>query len=529
MTALWTHQQRTLDQIAAAKREGYRRILVTAPTGAGKTRIMEELLETERSAILYTDRIMLWEQLAERLGEAGFDFGLRASGYECIPHFPIQLAMVQSEVNHVTKYKRREHHRCDTVILDEAHRMKAEQMQTMLDLHMEDGATLIGFTATPIGCGDLYDHLVVAADNSECRACGSHIPAYTYAPDEPDLKDIKRQATGEFENEKMAKLFKRPVVFGRVYDHWCKLNPDAKPTILFGPDVAGSQWFCEQFHEKGVRAAHIDANQVIIDGEIYEPTRETREQLIRECASGEIQVLCNRFVLREGIDIPQLYHGIFACAVGTLTGYLQAGGRLLRNHPSLDHVVVQDHGGNWHRHGSLNANREWALDCTEATLRKSRAQSLREKQEPEGLVCPECQMVRTRGNTCPHCGHVISKRSRVVIQRSGQLKEVTGDIYKPRREARADDDNLIQTWKECVFRCGNAKQPKSFNQAMGLFCRENGGRYPHGSWPLVPADDVDGMQKITKDSLSEIGREHHDRKRTRHPEPGKTLFGKGAA
>ena len=505
---LWPHQQRCLEQIAAARREGYRRILVTAPTGAGKTVIMEQLLETERSAVLYTDRRLLWEQLSNRLGEAGFDFGLRASGYECIPEFPIQLAMVQTEVNRVLDYQQRKHHECATVILDEAHRMKGEQMRSMLDLHDADGSTLIGFTATPIGCGDLYDTLIVAADNRECRACGSHVPAYTYAPDEPDLKHVGRQATGEFENEKMAKLFKRPVVFGRVFDHWKKLNADAKPTILFGPDVPGSQWFAEQFRAKGVRSAHIDANQVIIDGEIYEPTREVREQLIAEMKSGNPPVLCNRFVMREGIDIPELYHCIFATAIGTLTGYLQAGGRLLRSHPTLDHIVVQDHGGNWHRHGSLNANRDWSLDDTEAVLRKTRAQRLRNNDEPEGIVCPECHGVRKSGNTCPHCGHQTTRKSRHVIQRNGQLKEVTGDIYKPRKEAKSDDDRLIEAWKQCLFRCGNGKKPKSFNQAMGLFCRENGGRYPNQQWPLVPTDDVEGMQKITRESLSELGRKH---------------------
>ena len=502
---LWPHQQRALDDIAFHREDGCGAILVTAPTGSGKSKVMECLLEQGEPCALYTDRRMLMEQLARGLRSAGFDFGIRAAGHEPNLFPDIQLCMVQTESRRVVELEARSHHPARVVILDEAHRLKADTMQGILELHAQDGATIIGFTATPLGLSHIYNRLIVAATNSECRACGAHVPAHTYAPSEVDVSDLKRQTTGEYEVGELRKRFSRPVVFGEVFRHWKRLNPDARPTLGFGPDVAGSQWFAEQFENQGVPAGHIDAKQVIIRGEQYESTEETRAQFIDELRAGRI-VAWNRFVLREGIDIPELYHGIFATAFGALTSYIQAGGRLLRSHPSLSGVVIQDHGGNTNRHGSLNSDREWYLEDTEQTVRAKREDRLRSKSEPEPITCPECGKMRASGPRCMDCGHIASHKSRIVIQLNGELKEVRGDIYKPRRQSQEPQE--IQDWKTCLFRCANArKRTLSFNQAMGLFAREHFGRWPNKEWPLVPQSKLDGMRKVTRETISEIARD----------------------
>ncbi|MTW08883.1 hypothetical protein GM524_13540, partial [Streptococcus pneumoniae] len=76
---------------------------------------------------------------------------------------------------------------------------------------------------------------------------------------------------------------------------------------------------------------------LIVDGEELKSNRETRRQVLDEVASGEIKVVCNRFVLREGFDLPQLYHGVLATCFGSICSYVQSVGRILRSHPSLEH------------------------------------------------------------------------------------------------------------------------------------------------------------------------------------------------
>ena len=105
--------------------------------------------------------------------------------------------------------------------------------------------------------------------------------------------------------------------------------------------------------------------------------------------------------MREGIDWPWLAHGIMACTFGGLKSYLQSGGRLLRAHPSLDQVVIQDHGGNFWRHDSLNADREWQLEDTDKSIQEKHDEKYRTKSEPEPIVCPKCAKVRKTGGDLP--------------------------------------------------------------------------------------------------------------------------------
>src|SRR5207302_733945 len=119
-------------------------------------------------------------------------------------------------------------------------------------------------------------------------------------------------------------------LIGRVWEWFEKINPEHKPTILFAPSVQGSLWFAEQFIKKGVPAAHIDGEEVFVDGQVYRTGKSVREDVLGRSRDGRIGVLCNRFVLREGIDAPWLCHGIFATVFGSLQSYLQSGGRLLR-------------------------------------------------------------------------------------------------------------------------------------------------------------------------------------------------------
>jgi superfamily II DNA or RNA helicase/intein/homing endonuclease len=353
---------------------------------------------------------------------------------------------------------------------------------------------LVHNSATPLELGHVYKRLISAGKNSELRKCGAHVPCLTYAPDEPDLRNIGPVKVGEDLTESQnVKAIMRPGIFGRVYKHWCEINKDARPTILFGPDVGGSLYFAEQFHNKGVSAAHIDAKYVWINGQQYPTTQELRDEVIAGVKCGDIKVICNRFVLREGIDIPELYCGILASVFGSLSTYLQASGRLLRSHKSLDQVVLIDHGGNYWRHGSVNADREWHLSDTNRILAERRMEALREKKEAEPITCPQCSKVRASGPKCPECGFQHQKKSRMVVQASGKLVPRYGDIVKPRVTEKRNDTE--EKWKQMYHRAKRSKNGMTFKQAWGLFYKENG-YFPPRNLPEMPKDELSWSRKV---------------------------------
>jgi len=510
----WDHQQRGVDATLAAIRDGYRRILLTCPTGGGKTliaqRLIERYLADQKRVVLYSNRKMLVDQTSDKLIEAGHYHGIRAAGYEDERDHPLQISSLQTENSRVLKKGKWKLHDAQLVIVDEAHLNSSTTVQKLLDLHLEEGnaAALVGLTATPLDLAHMYDKLIVAGNMSELRACGALVPAWHYGPDEPDLKQLKRgPALGADLSEEEQKTLmgkveddgkpnrKLQVICGRVLDWFWRLNPDRRPTILFAPGVKESIWFAEQFKAAGISAAHIDGENVWINGEFYKSSRTIREQVLAGSKDGTIVALCNRFVLREGLDLPWLAHGILATVFGSLQSYLQASGRLLRAFTGLDHVSLQDHGGNWWRHGSVNADREWRLELTNSIVAAMHEDRFRLKQDAEPFRCPQCGMILSFPNC--KCGWEAKpgKKSRPVLQADGTLREMSGDIFRAQRiYARPD---AAAKWKRMYYRSKTEKGSRTFRAAAALFAVENYWQYPSRELPLMPIHEEDWYAKCS--------------------------------
>ncbi len=516
---LWPNQIRARDLTAEAVAGGCKRMCVTSPTGTGKTYMQLEQLELANShaigAALYTDRRMLLEQTEKRLKEHGFDFGMRAAGHEPALTRPIQLCMTQTELSQVYDRKQRPLHWGKRALVDEIHKQKGDGMMRIIGDTVNAGGCAICYTATPLDLSGVCDELIVAGNVSEGRACGALVGAYTMAPDEPDPYEIKNYRIGEdLSDADNHAAMMRPGIFGRVFEHWEKLNPDRKPTILFGPDVAGSLFFAEQFQSRGIRAAHIDGDKVWLDGEFHSTDQVMRDELSKESENGNLPIVCNRFVLREGIDWPWLEHGILACVFGSLTTYLQAGGRLLRSHPGKDRAVIQDHGGSWWRHGSLNSDREWSLGDTNRQIVSDRIERMRSKTDPEPIHCPQCNMIRLSGNKCPKCGYMSGRKSRIVLQSNGTLTEKFGDIIRPR--VVATEPTTMKKWEGIFWRM--RKSRGTFKQAEGLFRKEYD-YWPPRNLPLMPLYEEDWSRHVRDVPFSRLRA-----KPPKKPDPQEELF-----
>jgi len=499
-------QQKLYDGISAAACRGVTRILGVLPTGGGKTLVMQRLaklyLDAGKKVCLYTNRRALLDQTDSSFKDADFDFGVRAAGEENQGWKDFQICSVQTEVTRLKRNKNWRLHEADLVLVDEAHVMKSAEIQNILWSH--DGALIVGLTATPIGLGKIYQELVVGGTTSECRACGALVLAHTYAPDEPDLKEYRAKlaAGTDLSQPEVVKAIMRGNVFGRVYTNWKQLNPDAKPTILFAPGLGESIWFAEQFKAKGVKWAHIDGDDIWIDGEWYRSDTTVRGQLLEDSKNGRIVGISNRFVFREGIDAPWLQHGILATVFGSLQSYLQAGGRLLRAHDSLDSVTIQDHGGNWWRHGSLNADRTWRIGLTSGLLAEERAAEMRDHPERQPWRCPRCERAMA-GGKCYGCGYQFepARRSRAVVTSDGELIDVDDLPYEAKKTA--DPVSVEKLWQAIYWRAKKSARPLLFKQARGLFYREHG-QWPPDNLPLMPKHPADWHRRVSDVPIREL-------------------------
>lgn len=527
----WPHQIRGVKDTIDAIENHTKRILLTSPTGGGKTRmaldLAQEFTSRDLGVVMYTNRRMLVEQSSRVLESAGVAHGIRAAGHDTEDSL-FQVSSIQTENSRVTKKGTWELHDAKLVIIDEAHLQTGPTVLKLIGKHIDNGAHVVGLTATPIGLGDYYDLLIQAGTNSELRQCGALVPAIHYGPDEPDLKAWRKAGAlkgieegDDLTENQVRRVMMTEGIFGRVLEWYRKLNPGQLPSILFAPGVPESLWFAQQFFQAGITAAHIDGEDVWVNGNFYKSSREAREDVLCGSRDGTIRLVCNRFVLREGIDAPWLAHCIFATIFGSLQSYLQSGGRLLRAHPSLATVTVQDHGGNWWRHGSLNADRDWRLDDTARRITSLRADRFRGRKcvkcstkllrplchecghlnVPEPACCPMCKAI-INGPSC-ECGWKrIGKRSRTVVQTNGTLKEMVGDIFAPRRVCSKPNGPAL--WERMYWRSRTENGRRTFKAAEALFAQENNWSWPDRSWPFMPRDPFDFYKLVEKVPMTDL-------------------------
>lgn len=500
----WPHQIFAADEAWDYWQRGANQVCITSPTGTGKTRIVEKIIEWGYPTLVLCHRSMLLEQWAKGFDKNGMPFGMQAAGYAPGNVDNLQLGMLQT-ISRRWEIHGEEPPEVDILIIDEIHAFTGPSIQRLIELYVERGTYVILVTATPIGIGHLAEELITAAVTSDGRKCGALLPARIVPPSEPDARAFKNKtAAGLLQFEDSVKEVMLKVICGDVLKHYAILNPEQKPAILFAPGVPESRWFTEQFMAAGIPWSHIDSKVIILNGEVMNANRANRERLLEASRTGETKGISNRFVLREGIDAPWLYHAIFACTMGGLSGWLQSAGRLLRYFPGLLEVLIQDHGGNYWRHGSPNADREWILGETDKQIADKRKAAMENKTEREPVICPKCMTVRADGAVCPKCGFAYKGKRRIVIQTDGTLKEVYGDIFKPRKVST--DPEAHKSWKECYYRCKNAG--KTFSQAKGLFMKLNRGEVPGPDFPLVPLSMGDWampVKDVPKERLTGYG------------------------
>lgn len=506
MQDLWPNQREAIRKLVDAIESGETRVLFSSPTGSGKTRVFFELAKLfsyEGFCCIYTNRKMLVEQMCKLLQKEGVDFGVRAAGYKESLDSKIQICSVQTEKLRVIKEKKRNVHgafnRC-LVIIDEAHVNKGSTVRELIKIHEGYGHQVIGATATPCDLGGIYKRLIVCGKVSELQKSGILTRAIHYGSPEPvEVKRLSKKPI--IRDSEIRGYYTVKRMHGCVFDWIKRLNPELKPTILFAPGVRESVWFCEELNKNGIRSAHIDGKHIVIDNKTYQSERGLREEILEMSSTGEVKVICNRFVMREGVDAPWLSHGIFATTFGSVQTYIQAGGRLLRSYPGKEFVTIQDHGGNWWRYGSLNKDIDWKLGITSEGIYFSRIKELSVNKELMPTVCPYCGAVKL-GNICFECKKKDNGRlTRKVVMVNGDMEDLNEPIFKTKIPKSKIDTTTI--WKSCYYAARNSKRPMTFNQTYAWFFRKHK-FYPPRNLPLMPIKKADWYRLVKDVHYSEL-------------------------
>lgn len=409
MLTLRPYQLDAIDRARAAVARGKRHVLITAPTGSGKTVVAAQLVlgavSRGRRVLVVAHRRELIRQTFAKLVRGGLpveqvgiimasvpraelalfkpsagdldDVQLWTMHGRSRPSAPVQVASIDT-------LRRKALPPADLVIIDEAHRALARSYVALREHYTS--ATHVGLTATPYrtdgkGLGGYYDELVVVTTVRALIDDGHLVEPRVWSTRAlPDLSSVRVRGS-DYDQEELADACDRSELRGDIVEHWKRLGRGAR-TVCFAASVEHSRHLVADFAAAGVPAEHLDG----------ETPTEARDAILRRVESGETRVVSNYGVLVEGWDQPSVKTCILARPTKSAAVYIQAAGRILRPWQG-EPAVILDHAGCAITHGLPQDERELSLDGKKAR-----------ETLPSVRTCDACLAVLPRGTrTCPEC------------------------------------------------------------------------------------------------------------------------------
>jgi len=417
MTApeLRPYQADTVARVSAAIEGGRRRVLVTAPTGAGKTVIVAAIVAqsvAQRQRVVFlAHRRELISQASRKLHAAGVEHGILLPGYPMRPTESVQVASIATLHARAIRTDTIELPPADLVIVDEAHHARARTYRRLLEAY--PNAAVIGLTATPCrgdgrGLGGIFDVLIECQDVATLTAAGYLVPAQIYAPSQPDLAGV-RVERGDYVERQLAERVDTAQLVGDIVEHWLRLA-ERRRTVVFATGVGHSVHLRDEFRRAGVLAEHIDGSTPI----------EERDAILGLLAAGNVEIVSNAMVLTEGWDQPEVSCLVLARPTRSLGLYRQMVGRVLRPAAGKTDALILDHAGAVFAHGFPEDPITWTL--REDRRAENKAHTARGSYRAPALAtCPECKAVRYEGHPCPVCHWRPQPKPAIVDVLDGEL------------------------------------------------------------------------------------------------------------
>lgn len=448
------YQVQAIENLEAHTRQGTRRVLITAPTGAGKSTIAGGVIlsavAADKRALFIAHRRELILQMYRRLLDMGLtaqDVGvLMASDPRRRPHARVQVASIDT-------LRQRQLPAADLIFVDECHRAMAATYRRIAAAYPQ--AVHVGLTATPYradgqGLRDAYDVIVPVATPRQLIDEGYLVEPRVFTVPQASLPDLSRVRVrgGDYDEQALEAAVNRASLIGNIVQHW-RTHAEGVRTVVFAVSIAHSRHIVDCFRQAGVAAEHLDGGT---------PATE-RDAILARLERGETMVVGSVMTLCEGWDQPSVKCAILARPTKSTGLYLQQAGRILRPWGGL-RAILLDHAGCVLEHGLPQEERPFSLDGIHKDDKKKPPRKPRE--------CPSCHaIVPLRVLHCPECEKPMPAALEMPDEAAGELVEA-----EPEHPHRAAWDELCATAAEKNYRRGwvfhaykqrfGCKPPKQF-------------------------------------------------------------------
>ena len=414
------YQNLAISNVRKSYEAGNKNVLLTLPTGAGKTVIFSEITRLAglkgANVLILVHRKELIDQAGDKLTKADVKYGIIAAGHK-ESKSSVQIASVQTLINRLNNSDQ-----YNLIIIDEAHHAVANSWRKIFEFYKK--AKRLGVTATPMrmtgaGLGEIFDDLIVGSTIPELVDKGYLAEHEVYAPPNKLNLDKIRTIRGDYSKKEVEDELDKVDIVGDAVENYRRLGQN-KPAIAFCISVKHGQYVTNKFKEAGYTAE-------LITGSMNSDDRKT---LVDNFKDGKVQILVSIDVVSEGFDVENCYVAILLRPTQSEALYIQQVGRVLRPEPNKVAIVL-DHVGNTKRHGFVDDIREYDLHQKAKTKRKGELAATVE-------TCEVCFAVYRPQPICPVCGHKKEVRKREITYEDGEL-------VKMKKELKLDEgDPLIE-------------------------------------------------------------------------------------
>ena len=386
------YQLELIESLRGKLKEGKKRLVMSAPTGAGKT-VMFTFMVSQH--LKKGGRVLVFTHRRELLKQAGGTFGkfqlepelITANGKPDLSK-PLHVAMVETFNRRIEQY--REFINTKTlIIIDECHLASFDKIFE----YLPENAIVIGATATSYrkgkeikGLNEMYQDICQVVDTPELIKMGYLSPAKTFGV-QIDLSKAKKKG----DDYDTKSLYEETKLYQGVVENYTRLCPNSK-TILFASNVESSKQVCNEFNINGIDALHIDG----------QTSDKEREATLKWFDKTPNAVICNCGILNAGFDQPDVKTIILYRATTSLPLFLQMCGRGSRIFENKTHFNILDFGNNIRRLGFWEDARIWGLQ--KDVKKESKKDAMKTKD------CPKCTAIlHPTVKICTYCGHEFIK------------------------------------------------------------------------------------------------------------------------
>jgi ATP-dependent helicase IRC3 len=346
MVQLRDYQREALVRVHEAYKQGKRRVLVSLPTGTGKTVVFAHFpgvlrMKKRLLVLAHREELLLQAEQKFRAVNPDLKLGIERAEERVSADAQVVIASVPTLARmDGARLTRFDPDHFSIIVVDEAHHAVADSYKRIFRhfglFHPENKRYLVGFTATPRrgdqqGLGEVFQEVCYARDLQQMVGEGYLCAIRGWRLDTNLSLDEVKVRHGDFVESQLARVVNTPSRNRLVTTAYLRLA-NRRRAIVFCVDVQHAKDVCDAFNELEIRAAAVWG----------EMAREDRRRILSDFSNGKFSVLTNCNLLTEGFDEPRVDCVMMARPTKSKLLYAQMVGRGTRLHPDKSDLMVVD-------------------------------------------------------------------------------------------------------------------------------------------------------------------------------------------